>query len=202
MRTSTMLVTGAWLLACTSGERVPRTDQVDTSETAVVAAPDAVPVETVSVPLELQVEPAPMRQPGDSVVVGVVRMVGAMPLEQLVLQVGASSVSLKGALRDELTTLVGAQVRVWGTPIDNAPPTPPRALNVAGYEIVSVGGAAPVVGVLTVLEGALHVVGTETLRLDAVPDRLLKPGAKVWLVGTRDGSTLRVQSYGIIREPR
>ncbi|MDH3456357.1 MAG: hypothetical protein OER90_05900 [Gemmatimonadota bacterium] len=198
-----MIVIGACLLACASGEEMPRAGQGDTSETAMVAAPAAVPVETVSVPLELEVAAAPRQRPGDSVVVGVVRMVGAMPLEQLVLQAGGSSVSLRGMLRDELKNLEGAELRAWGKPVDNAPPTPPRALDVAGYEIVSVGGAKPVVGILSLREGALHVVGTDTLRLEAAPERLrTKPGAKVWLVGTRDGSTLRVQSYGIVREPQ
>ncbi len=145
---------------------------------------------------------APTMRPGDSSAVGIVRSVGAMPLEQLVLQSGGRSLAITGPLKDEVAQLEGAEVRVWGRPVANQPPTPPRALDVSGYEVVAVGGATPVVGILMSRDETMYLVtGADTLQLAVVPGMLrTKEGAKVWLVGSRDGNAFRVGSYGIIRE--
>lgn len=142
---------------------------------------------------------------GDSVVVGTVAEVGAMPITQTVVQTPAgTSVAVVGALRSEIARLVGAEVRIWGPPTDHEPPAPRREVDVTGYEIVSVGGERPTVGALVGSTDDLRLaVGADTLRvLDAPPDLARRIGAKVWIVGPEEGGALRVKAYGILRAPQ
>ncbi len=149
--------------------------------------------------------PAPA--PGDTTVRGVVRAVGAGPgPQQLVVRSGtgnaATVVGLTGSLRGELGQLVGLEVEVRGRAVDNQPPSPPRAVDVARYEIISVGGEKPYVGVLELREGAVWLAGPRAMRLAEVPEPLVtRTGAKVWIVGSVDGDRLQVQAYGVIKEP-
>ena len=136
--------------------------------------------------------------PRDTVVQGVVQVVGADPFAQVVIAgaPGAAEVGIQGATRSELAQLTGAVVRVMGRPIANAQGTPPRAVLVTSYEIVTVNGAAPVVGVLEERGGARWLGGH---RLIAVPEELKRAvGAEVWVLGHVGPDGLTVTAYGII----
>lgn len=144
-------------------------------------------------------------RPGDddTVVTGVVRSVGADPFAQTVLRTPAGDVGVRGRLAPEIAGLLGAEVRAWGTPVPHAPPPPQRAVDVRGYEIVSVNGERPVVGTLVADGAALVTAAGDTVRLAGVPQDLAwLPGATVWVVGVERGEGLAVQSYGVIRRPQ
>jgi hypothetical protein len=103
-------------------------------------------------------------------------------------------------LRDELANLVGLELRVWGRPVENQPAPPERAVEVTGYEIVSVAGERPLVGILEQRADGIWLVGVEARRLEAVPRGLAEHvGAKVWVVGTVGEAGLMVASYGVIK---
>ena len=113
---------------------------------------------------------------------------------------GVAPVAVRGSLKVEIQNLIGAEVRVWGSPTDNQPPTPPRAIEVSGYEVVSVGGDTPVVGTLVEEGGAFFLMSGAKVRLGSIPEALRTHiGAKIWVVGTQHDDALSVQSYGIIR---
>ena len=82
---------------------------------------------------------------------------------------------------------------VFETPAD-------RGLEVTEYEVVSVNGEAPSVGVLRRRGGAYWLGGDPGVRLMGVPDALTQAvGAKVWVTGSSGADGVTVQSYGIIR---
>lgn len=126
------------------------------------------------------------------------QVVGADPFEQVVIAgaPGVGEVAIQGAPRSELVQLTGAVVRVTGRPTANAQGTPPRAVLVTSYEIVTVNGAVPVVGVLEERGAALWLGGQ---RLFPVPEELKRAvGAKVWVLGQLGPDGLVVTAYGTI----
>ncbi len=199
MRKTVLVAAGAWLLvACGGGERTADSEG-EVGGSVSIAVPDAPPA--ASEPTS--VTAAPVIRPGDTVVTGIVRETGALPLTQLVIQAsgtGVAPVAVRGSLKVEIQNLIGAEVRVWGSPTDNQPPTPPRAIEVSGYEVVSVGGDTPVVGTLVEEGGAFFLMSGAKVRLGSIPEALRAHiGAKIWVVGTQHDDALSVQSYGIIR---
>ena len=107
-----------------------------------------------------------------------------------------SAVTLTGDLLPELTRLAGVTVAVQGTKSGSGLMA---RFAVTSYEVVSIDGERPVVGML-VRQGDTYRIGDVTLA--AVPDGLAQNvGGKVWVTGVREGSTLRVQSFGVIRSP-
>jgi hypothetical protein len=132
----------------------------------------------------------------DTVVRGVVAVVGADPLAQVVLGAGGRDVALVGSLRAELGTLHGAEVELSGRAVGNPQGMPPRAIEVARYEIVTIGGERPIVGTLEARADDLWLAGRQLL---GAPDELRRAvGAKVWVIGRTEGGRLLVQSYGVI----
>ena len=116
----------------------------------------------------------------------------------LVVEDGGS-MTLVGDLEPELRRLSGATVRVNGTQADRGPG---RSFEVQDYEVLSIDGEQPSVGILTQTQGATSLAGRDTVELASVPKGLRgKEGAKVWVVGPRNGRKLEVLSFGIIREP-
>jgi hypothetical protein len=109
-------------------------------------------------------------------------------------------ITLVGGLEGELARLAGASVGVRGVRHDGPPVS---ALHVETYEVLEIDGEVPTVGVVTVKDGTIRLVGHDTIEVADPPERLRKSeGAKVWIVGQRAGDRLAVQSYGILREAR
>jgi len=206
MRHTIVAIGTIGLVACGGGERPPQGETEQPAGSLAIAIPDS-RVAAAEVAAAVTMHAVPTAEPGDTVVVGIVHEVGAMPLTQLVVQTASGaepqSVGVRGPLRRDVQNLIGAEVRIWGKPVANQPPPPPRGIEVTGYEILSVGGAVPVVGTLIEDGGTFYVVSdTDRLVLDPVPENLRNvAGAKIWVVGRRDGDTLHLESYGVIRRP-
>ncbi|MCZ6758955.1 MAG: hypothetical protein O7D29_01060 [Gemmatimonadetes bacterium] len=135
---------------------------------------------------------------------GIVRSVGADPFAQIVLQprpgMGSGQVRVVGDLLSEISQLQGAEVLVRGVVHDNRPPNPRRAIDVADYEIISVGGERPqYVGTLTDADGTLML--SHFIVVGAPQDLANAVGGKVWISGSVSGDSLRVSLYGVIVRP-
>ena len=142
----------------------------------------------------------------DAAVEGIVRVVGSDPSPQVVLSVGegmaTAQIALVGEYRDELGTLSGVSVAVVGDSVANPQGMPAHAIHVLEYDIVSVNSEPVYLGVLTQRDGVWWLDREESFRLTLLPSDLEgRVGAKVWIAGPVDGDELRVQSYGIVREP-
>lgn len=148
-----------------------------------------------------QVAPAPTAK--DTTAQGIVRYVGSRESAQLILVAGGSNLALVGELAAELRRLQGAEVLVAGPPLVNPRLVPPRAVNVARYEIVSVSGSRPAMGKVDRWQGRLWLVRVaDTLELLGAPaDLASRLGAKVFVLGPVDAGRIRVTSYGVLREP-
>jgi len=131
---------------------------------------------------------------------GRVLITGTAQMEFVTLQIdGGGAVNLSGVLRPELQRLSGAMVSVQGS---RTAAGPVEGFEAVAYEVTSIDGQRPSVGILQELDGGFTIAGAETVRLAGVPDALRRQvGAKVWVVGRETGSELQVQSYGVIREP-
>jgi hypothetical protein len=139
----------------------------------------------------------------DTIAEGTVRVVGPVETAQVILRGATASVGLTGPLVSELRRLSGATLRVSGTPRSNPAATPPRAVVVGDYEILEVDGQRPLVGIVLSRDGRLWLAGRDTVELvGATPDLAGRPGAKVFVLGVREGDRLRVKSHGVIRDPR
>jgi hypothetical protein len=138
--------------------------------------------------------------PSETVMTGRIVTSGLATEPVTTLQVeGGPATRMLGPLEPELRRLNGAAVWVAGAPASGgARPS----FTVSRYEIVSIDGAKPAVGVVTTRDGTTWLAGDDTVKLASVPAALeARQGAKVWVVGRRSGAELIVQSYGIIREP-
>ena len=131
---------------------------------------------------------------------GRVLITGTAQMEFVTLQIdGGGAVNLSGVLRPELQRLSGAMVSVQGS---RTAAGPLEGFEATAYEVTSIDGQRPSVGILQELDGGFTIAGPETVRLAGVPDALRRQvGAKVWVVGRETASGLQVQSYGVIREP-
>lgn len=131
---------------------------------------------------------------------GEVRQVGNAPFTRTVVEGDSAAVTATGPLADELTRLTGARVRAIGAPVEGEFPGP--ALEVAAYDVLSVDGDEPRVGILRHRTGEgyrLETAEGETVALRSVPAGLgSAAGGKVWVVADEEGGVLR---YGILREP-
>ena len=131
---------------------------------------------------------------------GRILITGTAQIEFVTLQIdGGGAVNLSGVLRPELERLSGAVVSVQGS---RTAAGPLEGFEATAYEVTSIDGQRPSVGILQERDGGFTIAGLETVRLAGVPDALRRQvGAKVWVVGRQTGSGLLVQSYGVIREP-
>lgn len=130
---------------------------------------------------------------------GTVRQVGSTPFTRTVVEGDSVSATVTGPLSEELSRLVGARVRVTGAPVEGD--VPGRALRVDAYELLSVDGAEPRVGILRHEPGTGYRLetGEGDVPLRAVPAGLGSVvGGKVWLVLGPEGG---VRRYGVLREP-
>ena len=150
-------------------------------------------------------EPEPEPGPGaaDAVdlerLTGRVLITGTAQMDFVTLQIdGGGSLNLGGALLPELRRLAGASVSVQGS---RTAANPLPGFEATAYEVTSIDGQRPSVGILEERDGAFVIAGAETVGLNAIPDALRSQvGAMVWVVGRESDSGLQVQSYGVIRE--
>lgn len=135
----------------------------------------------------------------EEVLTGRVVSTGTVQAPMTVLQLEKGGpVGLIGDMEPELQRLAGATVRVTGTPSDRFPG---GGLEVRSYEVLSIDGTEPHVGVLIERDGAFWLADSDTLRLEAVPAELQgRTGAKIWVIGRRGGDAIQIQSYGVIRD--
>ena len=144
-------------------------------------------------------EPGNARQAAGDTLEGTVRQVGSTPFTRTVVEGDTAGVTVTGPLAGELSRLVGARVRVAGSPVEGETPGP--TLRVESYEVLSVDGERPRVGILRHAAGEGYRLETDAgdLALRAVPAGLGGVvGGKVWLVLGPEGG---VQRYGVLREP-
>jgi len=143
----------------------------------------------------------PRAAPSETVLTGKVVAGGLAGAPETSLQIeGGKPTTLIGPLEPELRRLGGATVWVTGSPGSAAPNA---TFTVSRYEIVSIDGAKPLVGVVAVRDGATWLAAErDTVKLvEAAAELSAKVGAKAWVVGRRSGKDLVAQTYGIIREP-
>lgn len=182
------ILAGCMCAACGRKPAVERSDEARPVTTGE-ARPDSQPVTTGA--------------SGDTVARGVVAVIGADPLSQVVVNVRLGQetrqVAVLGPLRAELGTLHGAEVEVRGTAVANVQPAPLRAVLVTSYEVVAINGERPIVGVLEHKQDGRSVSGTH---LVGAPEELAQAvGSKVWVLGRPSNGGIVVQAYGIIRRP-
>ncbi len=135
---------------------------------------------------------------GPDTVSGVVRQVGNLPFVRTLIDDGDQSVFVTGELESEITRLAGMEVSSTGTFTEGGQPG--RYIDASSYEIVSIDGAEPAVGILDESDGAYYVnlFSGEPYPLMTVPSELQTSiGAKVWVL---TGEVGQVQAYGILRE--
>lgn len=147
------------------------------------------------------VQSAPMARWGDvgpDTVSGIVRQVGNLPFVRTLIDDGDEGIFVTGELESEITRLAGAEVRATGTFTEGGQPG--RYIDASSYEIVSIDGAEPAVGILGKSDGAyyLDLFSGELYPLKTIPSELqTSVGAKVWVI---TGEVGQVQAYGILRE--
>lgn len=142
-----------------------------------------------------------MQPESDRTVRGRLMVTGDAPDVAVVIAGSDGSFELVGSLRSELATLAGAIVRATGPAIPARRSLGPAsiAIDVQHYEIDSIAGGVPAVGILAVSGGDL-TVGDVTL--SGAPVELRRwVGAKVWVVGPRGNRNwLIVQTFGVLRQ--
>lgn len=107
-------------------------------------------------------------------------------------------VRLGGPLVSELRRLSGATVRVAGEYATSGPET----VDVTTYDVLTIDGQAPVVGMVVLRGDEVWLDAEPAVRVLGAQSALsAHAGAKVWVIGSREGDAVRLQSYGIIREP-
>lgn len=145
--------------------------------------------------------PTPRPLPSETVLTGKVVAGGlaAEPVTSLQIE-GGKPTTMVGPLEPELRRLGGATVWVAGAPGAAAPNA---SFTVSRYEIVAIDGAKPMVGSLITRDGAAWLAAErDTVKLVSPPAQLRdKIGAKVWIVGRRNGGELTPQTFGVIRDP-
>ncbi len=145
-----------------------------------------------------EMDSSPGAEAAEDTVTGTVRRVGNDPFVRTVVQ-GDDTVFVSGDWELEVATLAGARVMIIGTYTTGD--MPGTYMEVTSYEIVSVDGDVPYVGILE-SDGDgfyLSMDGDEVPRLTALSSELQAyKGAKVWVVVTDEGV---VQRYGIIATP-
>ena len=143
----------------------------------------------------------PTPTPSETVLTGKVVAGGLASEPQTYLQIeGGKATTLVGPLELELRRLGGATVWVAGEP---RPGQPNASFAVTRYDVVSIAGAKPLVGLVSVRNDATWLVADrDTVKLVSAPTALAgKAGAKIWVVGRRSRNELVLQSYGVIRDP-
>lgn len=143
------------------------------------------------------VESGPAAGVAEATARGTVRRLGSEAAVRTVLQDEESAVVVVGDYEPEIARAAGAQVWVSGTPASSEYGP---ALQVSEYEILSVDGEVPVVGVLAEDASGFFIRkgdGSE-VRVDVTEQLAGQLGAKIWVVLGADRVT--VSRYGILRD--
>lgn len=143
--------------------------------------------------------PGTVGVPGPDTLVGTVRQVGNLPFARTVVRGEEGTAAVEGPYEPELRRLVGAEVLVSGERVRGEGPGP--VLRVTSYEIRSVDGERPHVGLLRREGEAYRLEGPEgaVLPLAYVPEELAAAlGARVWVLTDGSGGVYR---YGVLRPP-
>ena len=127
-------------------------------------------------------------------IVGEVQLAGSDPAVMVTVRAEDGSwVNVVGALRPEISNLSGVVIAVRGAPASG------RDFEVEDYEIRSVQGGRPTVGILVERGREVWLDGDTSVRLIGVPVGLRsRIGAKVWILGRPVDGGLQPQTYGII----
>ncbi len=137
---------------------------------------------------------------GPETVEGRVRVIGNEPFSRPFVQPDDDEgVIVSGEYKSEIRRLAGAQVRVSGHFVQGELPQP--TLEASSYEILSVDGDAPLLGLLERDAEGFYLVhpGGSVSRVTYVSDPLSERlGGLVWVVLDERGGVAR---YGILREP-
>ena len=177
----------------------PATPPAAVPDSSNRGASSKAPTPTPSSPAA-QPTPSPTPTPSETVLTGKVSVGGLAGQQVTSLQIaGAKPARLLGPLEPELQRLNTATVWVAGAPVAS----PAGGFTVTRYDVVSIDGEKPFVGVTMNRAGAVWLAtGADTLKLSTSPsDLTTKVGAKVWVIGRRTGSDLTVQTHGIVKEP-
>lgn len=139
----------------------------------------------------------------DTTIRGVVRNVSTQPVAQVVVRPddAGPGVAVTGTLRGEIGSLDGVEIVGHGAVTANQPPSPPRAVNVASFQVVSVGGTPAYDGTLQRRDGGLWLAGVrDTIQLaQPVPESLSAlVGRRVYVAGMLSNALLRVQAFGAV----
>lgn len=142
----------------------------------------------------------------DETVTGVAHVVGTDVETWVQLRTdGGEGLRVVGDLESEIGSLQGARVRLSGTRVDDEGVG--QAFHAVDYEIVDIRGEVPIVGTLLRIGSSFWIaepdsIGGARLQLIGVPEAIGEAtGGKIWVVGIRGTSEVRVQSYGVIRRP-
>ena len=123
---------------------------------------------------------------------GQILITGTAQMEFVTLQIdGGGAGNLSGELSSELGRLSGAMVSVEGS---RTAATPLEGFEATAYEVMSIDGQQPSVGILQERDGAFTIAGAETVGLTGVPGRAPGPGGGQG-VGGRAPNRLRDYRY-------
>jgi len=136
-----------------------------------------------------------------------VRSTSAQPVPQIVVRPGDTGpgVAVAGPLREDMGSLDGVEVEARGVAQANQPPTPPRAVNVTSYRVVSVDGLVAHDGTLSRRNDGMWVIGArDTVQLaEPVPGALAAlVGRRVYVAGPIQNGRVAVQAFGAVGKPR
>ncbi|HSM35812.1 MAG TPA: hypothetical protein VK837_05375 [Longimicrobiales bacterium] len=138
-------------------------------------------------------------------ITGTPAVVGTDVQSWVQFQGDGETVRIVGPLTPEISALQSYRVRIVGDTVDD--PGPVQAFHVIQYDLLEVGGETPVVGTLLRVGSDFWIaepdsVGGERLQLIGVPAAIgADTGGKIWVVGDRGTSQIRVRTYGVIRGP-
>lgn len=136
---------------------------------------------------------------------GLVRVAGTAEANWVALVTADTSLRVVGPLEIDIRTLEGARLRAVGAGHEGTGGG--HGFHVTDYDVLEIDGQVPVVGTLLRVDSDFWIaepdsVGGERLQLIGVPSSIGETtGGKIWVVGIRGSSQIRVQSYGVIRRP-